>query len=114
MASESASGRREGIHRVPSPQRIEIPNEQRQQVVFSDGRESEGSIKARKDLLFDDEDAPLLAAEEALIATRSKPFGEYLRSTPATPLSGGTRAMLYTAGVVVLALLGAALLRSGG
>jgi hypothetical protein len=38
-----------------------------------------------------------------------KPFSEYLRQTPATPLSAATKLFLWTASVLVTALLVAAL-----
>jgi hypothetical protein len=75
-------------------------------------REQEQSIKARKKLLFDDdEDAPAAAPRELVVR---KPFREYLQTTPAAPLSGGVKAALWAAGVVVLLLLIAALLTIGG
>ncbi len=67
----------------------------------------EQSIKARKNQLFDDHaPAPDLGS--------SKPFKDFLRDTPAAPLSGGTKAVLWTAGVLVALLLVAALMKGLG
>ena len=68
------------------------------------GREQEQSIKQRKAMLYED-DAP------AVVRGPSKPFAEYLRETPAAPLSPAIQAALWAAGIVVVLLLVAALIR---
>ncbi len=64
----------------------------------------EQSIKARKHQLFEP-DAPLAVGS-------GRRFKEFLRTTPAAPLSGLTRAALWVAGVVVALVLVAALFKT--
>jgi hypothetical protein len=64
----------------------------------------EQSIKARKHQLFE-ADAPVQVGS-------GRPFREFLRTTPAAPLSGLTRAALWAAGVVVALVLVAALFKT--
>ena len=66
----------------------------------------EQSIKARKHQLYDT--APVVETGSR------RPFKEFLRDTPATPLSAGTRAALWAVGVVVALLLVAAMLKGHG
>lgn len=66
-------------------------------------REQEDSIKDRKRLLFEPE-SPQVSA----FPVDRKPFGVHLRETPALPVPGGVKAMLWAAGVVVGLLLAAA------
>lgn len=63
--------------------------------------EQEISIKERKRLLFE-EDEPLA---EVIPVGERKPFAEYLRTTPAAPLSQGARVVLWGVGVLVALLL---------
>lgn len=71
-------------------------------------REQEQSIRARKKLLFDEEEgAPGQGRRGA-----TKPFSEYLRTTPPAPLSTATKAMLWGIGVVVVVLLIATLMKA--
>jgi hypothetical protein len=67
----------------------------------------EQSIKDRKKQLYD-VDAPLVPEGS------SRPFKEFLRDTPAAPLAGGVKAMLWAVGVVVVLLLAAALFKGLG
>lgn len=71
-------------------------------------REQEQSIRARKKLLFDEEEEGPGQARRAV----TKPFAEYLRTTPPAPLSTATKAMLWSIGVVVVLLLIATLLKA--
>jgi hypothetical protein len=64
----------------------------------------EQSIKARKHQLFE-ADAPVEVGS-------GRPFKEFVRTTPATPFSGLTKAALWVAGVVVILVLVAALLKT--
>ncbi|MBX6315548.1 MAG: hypothetical protein IRY99_21940 [Isosphaeraceae bacterium] len=67
--------------------------------------EQDQLIKAAKHQLFEEE-----------VVTSSGPrktFREYLRETPARPLSMGVKALLWGAGAVVVLLLILALLSSG-
>ena len=64
----------------------------------------EQSIKARKHQLFE-ADAPAEVGS-------GRPFRDFLRTTPAAPLSGLTRAALWAAGVVVALVLVAALFKT--
>lgn len=73
------------------------------------GREQEQSIRARKELLFEEDDLP--ARGPAAAPTR--PFPDYLRTTPAAPLSGVTRAMLWGAGLLVVVLFVASIFKGG-
>jgi hypothetical protein len=68
----------------------------------------EQSIKARKSLLFESETRPARSKIER------KPFAVLVRETPAAPLSGGTKAILWTLTLVVIGLLVAALATSRG
>jgi hypothetical protein len=68
-------------------------------------QEQEQAIKARKQLLFEVEEQPG--------AVTRKPFAEYLRETPAAPLSGGMKAALWAAGAVALLMLVLALVKGG-
>ena len=67
----------------------------------------EQSIKARKHQIFDD-------VVPAVSSGSSKPFKEFLRETPAAPLSGGMKAALWAVGAVVALLLVAALMKGMG
>ena len=69
-------------------------------------REQELSIRERKQLLFEADEIPASAD-----AVPRRPFAEYLRSTPAAPLSPAAKGSLYAAGAVVLLLFLAALLK---
>ena len=69
-------------------------------------REQEHSIKARKQSMFGEDE---LADRPA--AGPTKPFAEYVRTTAAAPLSTLAKAGLWGAGVVVVLLLLAALLK---
>lgn len=70
-------------------------------------REQELSIRERKQLLFES-DAPATARADT---TPRRPFAEYLRTTPAEPLSPLAKGVLYGVGGLVLLLLVAALLK---
>ena len=70
-------------------------------------REQEQSIRARKQLIFGEEELP----GQGRRAT-TKPFSEYLRTTPPAPLSTATKAMLWAVGAVVVLLLIAVLLKA--
>ena len=70
-------------------------------------REQEQSIKDRKRLLYDDDDAPVSA-----LAVERKPFSVYLRETPARPLSGGVKAALWAAAIIAALLLAGAVMKS--
>jgi hypothetical protein len=65
----------------------------------------EQSIKARKHQLFE-------ADTPAAASSSSRPFHEFLRTTPAAPLSGLTRTLLWIAAAVVVLVLIAALLKT--
>ena len=69
-------------------------------------REQEQSIKARKQLLFEEDEklAPGASAPRM-------PFVAYLRTTPAAPLPAMWKAILGVAGAIVMLLLLAALWR---
>ncbi len=69
-------------------------------------RSQEQSIRARKHQLFEADERP----GEATGPRTS--FRECLQSTPAAPLSGSTKAMLWAVGTVVILLLAAALYKS--
>lgn len=62
------------------------------------------SIKARKRQLFEE--------DEAVAVGSGRPFREFLRTTPAAPLSGLTRSALWAAAVVVALVLVAALYKT--
>lgn len=64
----------------------------------------EQSIKARKHQLFE--------ADAPTVFSSGRPFKAFLRETPAAPLSGLTKAMLWAAGVVVTLVLIAALAKT--
>lgn len=68
-----------------------------------DQREQEVSIRQREGELFHD--------EVEVASTTAKPFAEYLRETPAAPLTTWVKAVLWATGVVVALLLVAALWR---
>lgn len=68
--------------------------------------EQDRLIREKTQQLFEDDEAPL---ETGL----HKTFKEYLRETPAAPVPAWINAALWAAGVLVLLLLLAALLRSG-
>jgi hypothetical protein len=65
----------------------------------------EQSIKARKHQLFEP-DAP------AVEVGSGRSFKDFVRTTPATPMSGLTRAALWAAGVVLALVVVAALLKT--
>ncbi len=65
----------------------------------------EQSIKERARLIYEDE--PIASGP----STPRKPFSEYLKETPPTPLSGMVKAILYALGIVVTLLLIAALVK---
>ena len=67
---------------------------------------SEQSIKARKSELFQGNPAPILSP--------LKPFPDYLRDTPPTPLTKTTRVVLWTVAVMVGLLFLIALTSSRG
>ena len=67
----------------------------------------EQSIKDRKKQLYDSDAAPVSQGS-------ARPFKEFLRETPAAPLSGGVKAALWAVGVVVAILLAAALMKGSG
>lgn len=76
----------------------------------SAGRDQDQSIKARKRLLYDEEEGdatPVAPIDE------TKPFADYLRTTPAAPMSAAIKALLGAVGLVVALLLLAAVLRMG-
>ena len=64
----------------------------------------EQSIKARKHQLFE--------ADTPAFVGSGRPFKEFLRETPAAPLSGLTRAALWAAAVVVVLVLIATLVKT--
>ena len=66
-------------------------------------QEQEVSIRQRGHELFRSDDAT---------AAPMRPFAEYLRETPSTPLSAWTQALLWALAVVVALLFAAALWRS--
>ena len=70
-------------------------------------REQEHSIRERKQLLFE-ADEPITGADTVV----RRPFAEYLRTTPAAPLSPMVRGSLYGVGALVLLLFLAALLKA--
>ncbi|QEH35654.1 hypothetical protein OJF2_42090 [Aquisphaera giovannonii] len=74
------------------PERQDMPSQER-------------SIKDRGAELYDD--PPAATGQPA-----TRPFADYLRETPADPISTGMRAFLWVAGVVVAILLLAALWRA--
>lgn len=65
--------------------------------------EQEHSIKVRSNELF--------IADAPIETSRTRPFPEYLRETPAQPLSLGTKAMIWTLGIIVALLFVTALWR---
>jgi hypothetical protein len=69
-----------------------------------DLHEQEHSIKARGKELF-------VGRLEQENLQPAKPFPTYLRETPAQPFSAGTKAVLWMVGIVVAALLFAAIWR---
>jgi hypothetical protein len=91
--------------RVPPP--IDIPPA-RPRVVSTPGREQEQSIRERKQLLFEEDERP---AGPPVEAAPTKPFVEYLRTTPAAPLSGLAKVLIWTAGVLVVLLFVASLIK---
>jgi hypothetical protein len=64
----------------------------------------EQSIKARKHQLFE--------ADESAAVGSGRPFKDFLRTTPAAPLSGLTKAALWAAAVVVVLVLIATLFKT--
>ncbi len=66
--------------------------------------EQEHSIKVRSNELYV-EDAPIVAPRT------TRPFPEYLRDTPAQPLSAGFKALIVAVGIVVAILFAVALWR---
>jgi hypothetical protein len=67
--------------------------------------EQELSIREREQELFD-EPQPQAASREA-----TRPFADYLRETPADPLSTPTKVILWAVGIVVLILFIVAIVR---
>jgi hypothetical protein len=67
--------------------------------------EQERSIKERGKELF------VERRDESPDRPPVKPFAVYLRETPATPLSGGVKALLWIVGILVLLLFVAAIWR---
>ncbi len=67
------------------------------------------SIKDRRRLLYDDEELPSQGAKPSV---ESKPFVAHLRSTPAAPLGGGMKALLWGMGIVVALLFAASVWKS--
>lgn len=61
--------------------------------------------QARIESLFEDGDGSGLPRAE-------RPFRDYLHRTPAAPMSGATRVLLWAAGVIVVALLALAFWRA--
>lgn len=72
-------------------------------------REQEQSIRARKEQLYEEDEAPISTEGKA-----TKPFETYLREVPAAPLSAATKAILWAVGAVVVLLLIVTLLRATG
>ncbi len=65
--------------------------------------EQEHSIKVRSNEMF--------IADAPTEVSRTRPFPEYLRETPAQPLSAGIRAIIWTLGIIVALLFVTALWR---
>jgi hypothetical protein len=65
-------------------------------------REQEQTIRSRKQLLFD-ADEPVVT--DADFSKPTKSFAEYVRETPAAPLTGMAKAALWGAGAIVLLML---------
>ena len=65
--------------------------------------EQEQIIKAKKQQLFE--------ADLPAVTGPRKPFAEYVRATPAAPLAGWVKALLWGAGAVVVLILLYALVR---
>lgn len=61
--------------------------------------------------LFDDEDDAATLASPAL---PHRPFPDYIRTTPAAPLSSAEKALLWVAGVAVALLFAASLYKTLG
>ena len=77
--------------------------------------EQEQTIKSRKQLLFDEDDPGSRAAPTELQgSSRRRTFAEYVRETPAAPLSGGVKAALWGVGALVALLLVLTVLRVQG
>ena len=72
-------------------------------------REEEQSIRARKAEMFERTESPKPTGP----TSPTKPFAVYLRETPATPLSGMTKAILWAVGALVVLLLIVGFLRAG-
>jgi hypothetical protein len=58
------------------------------------------SIKARKRLLYEEDDLPASPAVTPPVVER-KPFRAYLRETPAQPLSTGMKALVWGSAILV-------------
>ncbi len=71
-------------------------------------REQEQSIKDRKHLLYDDDDAAIPSGP----AVDRKPFKVYLQQTPALPISAPLKAALWAVAIVVALLFAAAAMKS--
>jgi len=74
-------------------------------------REQEQTIRSRKQLLFD-ADEPVVGDDGALKPRKS--FAEYVRETPAAPLTGMAKAALWGIGAIVLLLLVVTILKTSG
>ncbi|CAN5682384.1 hypothetical protein BH23PLA1_BH23PLA1_09430 [soil metagenome] len=69
--------------------------------------------KNRPHSLFDEDERPE-SASSASSAEEHRPFVEYLRTTPAEPLSSGLKAALWAVGALVGLLFLASLLKLAG
>lgn len=72
-----------------------------------DPKDQDQSIKARKKLLYEEDEVP----PSALSDGDRLPFRAYLSKTPAAPLPIGTKALLWLAAVIVGLLLLVTILR---
>ncbi len=63
-----------------------------------------------RDDLFDDDEVESIPPDSVTQASR-KPFAQYLRETPPTPLSQGTKLALWAAGGLTILLFLASLLK---
>jgi hypothetical protein len=74
-------------------------------------REQEQTIRSRKQLLFD-ADEPVVTDDGP--SKPRKSFAEYVRETPASPLTGMAKAGLWGAGAIVLLLLVITIMKTSG